>query len=157
MPDIRKLIARIAGPGAVQLLTDLWRYGLCSALALAVDWGLMLAFIRLGLNYLTAATISFLIGMAVAYVGSILFVYRGRRTYPAAAEAFGFVLVGVAGLVVNAALLFAFVKFAGLSAGVAKAPTAIGVFVFNFAARRALLFTGRALLPALSPAALDLE
>ena len=113
------LTSRIGGPNAVQLLTDLWRYGLCSALALAVDWGLMLAFIRLGLNYLAAATMSFLIGMAVAYVGSILFVYRGRRIYPAVAEALGFVLVGISGLIVNALLLFAFVKFVGLSAGVA--------------------------------------
>jgi putative flippase GtrA len=159
VPDFRKLLSRFAGPNGAQLLSDLWRYGLCSALALAVDWGLMLALIRVGINYLTAATASFLIGMAVAYVGSVLFVYRGRRSYPAVAEALGFVLVGVAGLVVNALLLFAFVKFAGLSAGLAKAPTAVGVFLFNFAARRALLFTGRTanLLTSVSPVALDLE
>ncbi len=159
VPDVRKLLSGFAGPGAAQLLTDLWRYGLCSALALAVDWGLMLAFIRLGMNYLAAATASFLIGMAVAYVGSILFVYRGRRSYTAVTEALGFVLVGIAGLVVNALLLFLFVKFAGLPAGFAKAPTTIGVFLFNFAARRALLFTGRrtGLLTSVSPVALDLE
>jgi putative flippase GtrA len=159
VPDFRKLLARFAGPGATQLLADLWRYGLCSALALAVDWGLMLALIRLGMNYLTAASTSFFVGMIVAYIGSILFVYRDRRSYSAVTEALGFVLVGVAGLVVNALLLFAFVKFAGLSAGVAKAPTAIGVFLFNFAARRALLFTGQAtgFLSSASPVALDLE
>lgn len=159
MPDVRKLISRIAGDGAVQLLTDLWLYGLCSVVALAVDWGLMLGLIRLGLNYLAAATMSFLVGMVVAYVGSVLFVYRGRRSYPAIAEAVGFVLVGIGGLVINALLIFVFVKFAGLSAGVAKAPTAIGVFFFNFAARRALLFTGQTtgLLTSVPPVALDPE
>lgn len=166
MPDIRRsrptclasFLARFADADARQLTVDLWRYGLCSALALAVDWGLMLALIRLDMNYLAAATTSFLVGMGVAYLGSISFVYRGRRSYPAIAEAIGFLLVGVAGLVVNAALLFGFVKIFGLAAGVAKAPTAVGVFLFNFAARRALLFTGRTtgLLP-VTPVALDLE
>jgi putative flippase GtrA len=159
VPDFRQSLSRFAGPGAAQLLADLWRYGLCSVLALAVDWGLMLALIRLGMNYLVAATTSFLVGMGVAYVGSILFVYRDRRSYSAVTEALGFVLIGVAGLIVNALLIFAFVKFVGLSAGVAKAPTAVGVFLFNFAARRALLFTGQTtgFLSSVSPVALDLE
>ncbi|HTJ03003.1 MAG TPA: GtrA family protein [Methylovirgula sp.] len=159
MPDFRKLLSRFCGPDAAQLLADLWRYGLCSVLALAVDWGLMLALIQLGMNYLVAATTSFLVGMGVAYIGSVLFVYRDRRSYSAVTEALGFVLIGVAGLIVNAALLFVFVKFAGLSAGLAKAPTAVGVFLFNFAARRALLFTGNAtgFLSSTAPVALDIE
>ncbi len=78
----------------------------------------------------------------LAYFGSISFVYRGRRSYPMLAEAIGFFVIGLLGLGVNVLLLFAFVKLVGLSVGVAKAPTTIGVFLFNFLTRRTLLFTG---------------
>lgn len=123
-------------------LGDLWRYGLCSVVALAVDWGLLVGLVRAGMNYLPAATASFLVGIVVAYVGSILFVYRGRRPYPLLVEATGFFLIGFAGLLINILLLFGFVQFLGLGVGLAKAPTAVGVFLFNFLMRRALLFVG---------------
>jgi putative flippase GtrA len=145
MQKLRALITRFAGPDAMQLAVDLWRYGLCSALALALDWSLLMLLVDLHVNYLAAATTSFTVGMVFAYAGSVLFVYRGRRSYPLLTEAIGFFLVGIAGLVLNAALLFVFVKMLGLSVGIAKAPTAIGVFLFNFLARRTLLFAGHAI------------
>ncbi|MGB8276637.1 MAG: GtrA family protein [Methylovirgula sp.] len=144
MPALRFIKTRFAGEDAVQfvtdLLTDLWRYGLCSALALALDWGLLMELVGAGMNYLPAAATSFFAGMVLAYLGSIVFVYRGRRAYPVLAEAIGFFLIGLAGLIVNVLLLFAFVKLVGLGVGLAKAPTAAGVFLFNFLMRRTLLF-----------------
>ena len=138
---------RFAGKDATRslaaLLSDLWRYGLCSALALALDWGLLLVLVHAGMNYLSAAAMSFCAGMVLTYLGSIFFVYRGRRAYPFLAEATGFFLIGFAGLFVNVVLLFGFVKLCGLSVGVAKAPTAAGVFLFNFLSRRMLLFVSR--------------
>ena len=124
------------------LLGDLWRYGLCSVAALAVDWGLLLGLVRAGMNYLPAAATSFFVGMVVAYIGSVIFVYRGRRPYPMLTEVIGFFLIGFAGLFINILLLFGFVKFFGLGVGFAKAPTAVGVFLFNFLMRRTLLFVG---------------
>ncbi|QXX75211.1 GtrA family protein [Methylovirgula sp. HY1] len=136
---LRNARVRLLAPN---FLGDLWRYGLCSVVALAVDWGLLIGLVRAGMNYLPAATASFLVGMVVAYVGSIIFVYRGRRPYPLLVEAIGFFLIGFAGLFINILLLYAFVQFFGLSAGLAKAPTAVGVFLFNFLMRRTLLFIG---------------
>lgn len=123
-------------------LSDLWRYGLCSLLALGLDWGVLMLLVHAGMNYLIAATISFSAGMVFAYFGSIAFVYRGRRSCQVPAEAIGFFLIGFAGLLVNVFLLFFFVKLCGLSVGLAKMPTAVAVFLFNFLVRRSLLFAG---------------
>jgi len=125
-----------------RFLSDLWRYGLCSLLALGLDWSLLMGLVGAGINYLPAAALSFLSGMIFTYVGSVAFVYRGRRAYPVLSEAIGFFLIGIAGLLLNVCLLFVFVKLCGLAVGFAKAPTAVGVFLFNFLIRRALLFAG---------------
>lgn len=130
------------GARARQLIGDVWRYGVVSGLALALDWSLLVGLVRTGMNYVPAAAVSFLAGMVVAYLGSIIFVYRDRRGYPVLAEATGFFLIGIAGLLINVLLLIGFVHILGLSVGIAKAPTAVCVFLFNFLIRRMLLFAG---------------
>jgi putative flippase GtrA len=137
-----RVVTRFGAPLPPNFVSDLWRYGICSLLALGLDWGLLMALVHAGFNYLVAATISFTTGMVFAYFGSVVFVYRGRRAYPFLTEAIGFFLIGTAGLIVNVFLLFAFVKLCGLSVGLAKAPTALFVFLFNFLVRRTLLFAG---------------
>jgi putative flippase GtrA len=120
--------------------SDLFGYGLCSAAALALDWSLLILLIKLGMNYLVAAPISFMAGMVLAYVGSVLFVFQGRRARRMTTEILGFFLVGLAGLAINQVLIFVFVHVCGCEVGIAKAPTAACVFGFNFLLRRALLF-----------------
>ncbi len=121
-------------------VSDLVGYGLCSAAALALDWGLLILLVKLGVNYLAAAATSFTAGMVLAYFGSTLFVYRGRRTHRLRTEILGFFSIGFAGLACNQVLLFVFVHFCGLEVGLAKAPTAVCFFLFNFLLRRTLLF-----------------
>jgi putative flippase GtrA len=126
------------------LVADLFGYGLVSAAALGLDWGLLIAFVKAGLNYQVASAISFTLGMLLAYAGSVLLIFRGRRQRSIGAEAIGFFAIGFLGLALNQALLFTFVHFAGLGVGLAKAPTAGFVFTFNFFARRTLLFVSEA-------------
>ncbi len=121
-------------------LSDLVRYGLCSALALGLDWGLLVGLVALGVDYQPAAAMSFCAGMALAYIGSVLFVFPDRRGRGVFAEVAGFAAVGLAGLVCNQALLWFFVQVVGLNVAVGKAPTAICVFLFNFLLRRSLVF-----------------
>jgi putative flippase GtrA len=127
-------------PRLQRIFSDLFRYGLCSALALALDWGLLIGLVALGVNYLVASAVSFCAGMVLTYLGSIIFVFPDRRGSGLLAEATGFVAVGLAGLACNQALLWFFVKGFGLNVAVAKAPTTIFVFLFNFTLRRALVF-----------------
>ena len=123
-----------------QVLRDLVLYGLASVVALAVDWSVLTLLVGRGFPVATAAAISFSLGMIVTYVASICFVYADRRQGSKLRELTLFVLIGLAGLSLNVLLICAFGALLGLPAPIAKAPTAGIVFVFNFAARRAMLF-----------------
>lgn len=124
---------------------DLVRYGLASAVALAVDYGLLILLSKVfGVAYLNAAAAGFLAGMAVAYLLSISVVFPGRRSVRPSLELASFVAIGVAGLALNQLLIWTLVSRFGLDVALAKAPTAGAVFMFNFLARRALLFAPRA-------------
>ncbi len=135
----------------MSLLVDLWRrlpvglrelglYGLASAAALAVDWGLLLVLHGAGLNYLLATAIGFCAGIAVTYGLSVSVVFRHRLIADRKREFAGFLGVGIAGLVLTQLLMALWVERLGMAPGLAKIPTAGLVFVFNFTVRRALLF-----------------
>jgi putative flippase GtrA len=125
-------------------LKDFIGYGLCSAAALAIDCGTLFGLTQMGVNYLPAAAIGFFSGMVLAYYLSIRFVYADRRGSNAKWEAIGFFAIGLAGLLLNQLLLFALIDGFQLSLGFAKGLTAIGVFLFNFTARRSVLFSALA-------------
>jgi putative flippase GtrA len=124
-----------------ELAVDFIRYGACSAAALALDYGLLLVLSQgFGLHYLLASAIGFMSGLALAYVSSIAFVFKGRRRHAAPREFAGFAAIGVAGLGLTQLLLACLVGGLGLSVALAKPMTAIVVFMFNFGLRRATLF-----------------
>src|SRR5581483_5462491 len=88
------------------LAIDLVRYGICSAAALALDYGLLLLLSQVfGLHYLLASAFGFVSGLVLAYVLSITFVFKGRRTLTASREFAGFAAIGIAGLALTQALL----------------------------------------------------
>ncbi|WP_419251998.1 GtrA family protein [Caulobacter sp. ErkDOM-YI] len=135
----------------MSVVTDLWRrlpvalrelglYGLASAAALAVDWGLLLVLHGAGLNYLVATAIGFSAGIAVTYGLSVSVVFRHRPIADRKREFAGFLGVGLAGLVLTQLLMAFWVERLAMAPGLAKIPTAGLVFVFNFTVRRALLF-----------------
>lgn len=135
----------------MRLVADLWRrlpaglrelglYGLASAAALAVDWGLLLALTGLGLNYLVATAIGFGAGIGVTYLLSVSVVFRHRPIADRRREFMGFMGVGIAGLILTQLLMALWVERLAMAPGLAKIPTAGLVFIFNFTVRRALLF-----------------
>lgn len=124
------------------LLGELVRYFGASAVALAVDWGLLSLLTRaFDVPLLIAASVSFLAGVAVVYGLSVRFVFREHAAADRRWEFAVFLLIGVAGLALNDALLWVLHHEAGLAPDVAKAPVAGATFLFNFALRKALLFT----------------
>ena len=124
-----------------RLFIDLLRYGAASVAALALDAGTLLALVScFGVNYLVAASIGFLSGLAVVYVLSVRYVYNDARMLRPAGEAAGFLVTGVIGLVLTQASMALLVGAFGLQVGVAKIPTVALVFLFNFISRRMLLF-----------------
>jgi putative flippase GtrA len=132
--------AVISRPKLAPFLKDLFGYGLCSAAALGLDVGLLYGLTQAGMTYLASAAVGFVAGMILAYVLSIRFVYQGRRGLDRKREAFGFFAIGFVGLLLNQVALYAFVDGFHLALGPAKALAAVGVFFFNFVARRKALF-----------------
>lgn len=134
--DARPLRRRFAA-----FAVDAVGYGLASALALGVDYGLLVLLAKqFGVHYQVAASLSFSAGLIVAYTLSTAVVFKGRAKYGAGGEFVGFLLTGLAGLALNQTLLFAFVDGLHIPVEYAKAPTAGLVFTFNFLSRRFLLF-----------------
>jgi len=124
------------------LSKELFRYGLVSACAFAVDVGLLwLLVARAGVHYLVAATISFLAGGVVAYLLSIRFVFSHRRIQTRSAEGTAFIALGLAGLAVNTAVMAMAVGKVGVPLLAGKAAAACATFGVNFLLRKHLLFT----------------
>jgi putative flippase GtrA len=127
----------------VARLGEFLRYLACSALALGVDAGLFALCTRQGVFYPVAACIGFLAGLAVAYLLSVRWAFRERAVRDAATEFAIFAAIGLAGLLLTELLLWVQIGVIGLPALAAKAGAAGLVFLFNFGARKALLFTRR--------------
>lgn len=135
-----------AAPSArlVRLFHEGWKYFLVSLAALALDYALLVGLTALGhLHYLVSAAVGFLAGLALNYALSVAFVFREHRLADRRVEFLGFLLIGLVGLGLNEVLMKLFVETAGLGYALAKIPaTGVG-FLFNFGARRLLLFTAR--------------
>ena len=127
---------------AAHLAGETWKYFLVSLAALGVDYGLLVFLTGVGrLHYLVSAAIGFSAGLAVNYALSVTLVFRERRLKSRRLEFAGFFAIGAIGLILNEALMKLFVETFGLAYVLAKIPaTGVG-FVFNFGARKVLLFT----------------
>lgn len=129
-----RALVSVAGEGS--------RYLAASAAALAVDFTVYVALIRLaGVSYLVAAPIGFALGLAGIYALSVRWVFAHRRLADARVEFAIFASIGIAGMALNQGVIFAGVEYAGLSPEVAKMVSAAVVFCFNFGLRKLLLFT----------------
>jgi len=118
------------------------RYVAAAALALAVDFGAYVGLIRLAsVHYLVAAPIGFTLGLVTIYVLSVRWVFAVRRLADRRVEFAVFALIGVAGLGLNQAVIYAGVELLSLSPELAKTLSAGTVFCFNFGLRKLLLFT----------------
>ena len=123
------------------LLGEVFRYALVSAVALAVDTSVLYGFVNfVGWHYLPASVPAFSAGATVAYLLSVRFVFRFRHLRNASLEFASFVALGLAGLLVNATALFVAISAAGLGLVTAKVLAAGCTFATNFTLRRQCLF-----------------
>jgi putative flippase GtrA len=143
-PALGDTRARWMRPSArlVRIFHESWKYFLVSAMALAIDWGLLVGLTEWArLNYLISAAIGFCAGLVLNYLLSVALVFRERRLQSRWLEFLGFFVIGALGLGLNEILMKLFVETVGLGYALAKLPaTGVG-FLFNFGSRRLLLFT----------------
>jgi putative flippase GtrA len=123
-------------------LVQFFRYAAVSGIALIVDLGLLyVGVVILNLHYLVAASLSFAVGVVLVYIGSIYWVFPKRAINNYRKEVTVFVLIGLAGLVLNDVLLLVLIELLDQYLWLAKASTVIIVFLFNFTIRKFLLFS----------------
>jgi putative flippase GtrA len=112
-----------------------------SLLSFAVDLGILVLLTEVArIHYLVSAAFSFLLGTTVSYALSILWVFEVRSFASRWWEYAVFVMVGVVGLGLNEALLWAFTESLGIYYIASKLIAASLVFFWNFGARRWILF-----------------
>ena len=128
-----------------RLLKELSGYGAASAVALSFDLFVLWALVRcFDLNYIVAATVSFLSGASVAYWLSVKIAFRQHRLGDQRLEFICFVAIGAGGLIVNACVIYIAVQFLSMHYLLARCVAAGFTFTFNFFARRQILFNSHA-------------
>ncbi len=122
---------------SIQLIRSL----IVSIVALVVDFG-GLIFLKevFNINYLVAATISFLAGVTVNYILSVKWVFADRKLSSRKAEFIIFVGICTIGLGLNLAIIAGMVQIGHLDYRVAKAVSTVVVFFWNFIARKKILY-----------------
>lgn len=132
---MKQLLLRIGS------LRQLVGYGLVSLCALSLDTGTLLLLVWYAhVEYLAAATLSFVLGTLLAHGLSVRFVFTFRRMRVPAAELAVFGAIGLLGLIVNDSVIAGAVGLAGLSILLAKLLAAAASFFVNYTLRHRLLF-----------------
>ncbi len=120
---------------------QLFRYTFVGGLAFAVDFGaLFLLTEHFKLHYLISAGISFILGLIVNYFLSVKWVFNSRTVKNHFLEFVIFSLIGLIGLGLNEFFLWIFTEKFLMYYLVSKIVTAIIVYLWNFMARKVILF-----------------
>lgn len=123
------------------IIVQLFRYAVVGGLAFAADYGLLYALTEwCGLYYILSATLSFVAGLTVNYLISIHWVFNESKLRSRTAEFVIYAAVGVVGLLFNNLLLYLFTDCLELHYMISKLVSAAIVLLWNFVARRLILF-----------------
>jgi putative flippase GtrA len=140
-------------PSAVQRLRGIWRgetrstsvqflrYGVVGGLAFAADFGSLYALTEWArVHYLNSAAIAFLIGLATNYSLSIAWVFPRGNLKSKWIEFGVFALIGAIGLAMNQFFIWFFTEKVTFHYLVSKLISTALVFLWNFFARKIILF-----------------
>lgn len=123
------------------LRSEFARYAAVGGLAFALDYSVLLIATALwGLPYLISAALGFCGGLVMNYVLSVRYVFQRRRSSSGWNEFRVFTIIGVVGLTLNEAIMWALTDGVGLHYSYSKLAAAGSIYVWNFAARKHLLF-----------------
>jgi putative flippase GtrA len=117
------------------------RYAVASGVALVADVCSLYVLTSLfSVSYLISGAISFGIGLIIVYVLSTVWVFDHHVLRDARIEFVLFALIGVIGLGLNELVLWVLTGFFGTYYLVSKGASVVLVFLWNFGARKRLLF-----------------
>ena len=138
---LKDLFAGKSGDLPVQV----FRYLVSGGVAFLVDTGLLALLTEsFGENLLLLWTaLAFLAGLTVTYLFSIAWVFDNRSLKSRSAEITIFALIGLAGLGLTELFMWLFTGKAGMHYLVAKIVTTVLVFIWNFTAKKTILFRSK--------------
>lgn len=127
--------------GAARLTGEVVRSLLVSAVALAIDYGLMVALHEwAGLYHLLAAAVGFCAGLATNYLLSVAWVFRSRTVANRWLEFAIFAAIGLAGLGWTIGIMYLGTDLLKVEYWLVRIIAVGVVFVWNFGVRKAALF-----------------
>lgn len=138
------MIDKLLKESTDKVFVQLFRYFFVGGAAFAVDFGLLWALTDwCGVHYLLSAALSFAAGLTVNYILSVRWVFNDHVLSSRIVEFAAFGLIGILGLGLNEAILWGATVMLGMHYLAAKIVSAIVVFLWNFLARKFLLFHGK--------------
>ena len=139
-----KLIKEVFCGRSNNMKVQLFRYGIAGLTAAALDTGMLALLTELfGEKLLLLWTaIAFACGLATTYLLSIKWVFS-NRTMNQAAELTIFIIIGLAGLALTELLVWFFAIKLDWHYLLAKITAATAVFLWNFSAKKLLLFRNK--------------
>ncbi len=124
------------------ILIQMFRYGVSGGIAFVVDFTVMLFFHEIvAVNTSLAATLGFCAGLVITYVMSIGWIFDKRRIEKPLIEFFIFALIGGVGIVMTYYIMIKLQESLDYDYTILKLITTFIVTLFNFAAKKLLLFT----------------
>lgn len=125
------------------LAGQFFRYFIVGGAAFVVDFTLLFLLTEFGhIHYLLSASVAFMAGIAVNYALAVSWVFDHRSIDNRVYEFALFSIIGILGLAFNAALMWLFTELVGFHYLGSKMVAAALILLFNFGARKALLFSG---------------
>ena len=129
------------------LMGQFLRYLVTGGFAFVADFGLFaLCLYGFGWHYLLANLVGLVAGLVLNYLMSILWVFTACKRILKTQKGIEFVLfalVGIAGVGINQVLMYLMVDGLGINEMVSKMIAAVLVLMWNFGARKLMLFRGK--------------
>jgi len=142
---LKEIIVELIKNPSGKIWIQMFRYLVSGGIAFIVDAGLLTVLSELaGEELLLLWTgIGFTAGLTITYLLSILWVFDKRSIQNRYAEISIFVIIGVIGLILTEAFMWIFAKHFGIHYLLSKIITTILVFIWNFIAKKTVLFRNK--------------
>ena len=116
-----------------------FRYVFVGGISFVADSGSLFILEHIGLYYLVAASIAFIIGLVCNFFLSKLFVFHESKT-DKRVEFLVYGLIGLIGLGITEACMYLLTDIVGMYFMLSKILVAVLVLIWNFAARKLILY-----------------
>lgn len=125
------------------LFIQMFRYLFVGGGAFIVDWGSLAVFKTIGFSLYLSTALAFVLGLAANYLLSKAFVFKAEKSSVGnVAEFVIYGIIGVIGLGLTEFLMFILSVKIGIHFLIAKIIAAAIVLVWNFVARKIILYRG---------------